>query len=87
MDRRTSKFNGSLGRQKMTKYVYVVFEDIDEDGGFGDAVRTKEAVTAFLSKESAEKYVKENDNKHVHEHPYDDLYCGGLHIEKVEVNE
>lgn len=71
----------------MIKNVYVVFEDIDEDGGYGDAIPTKEAVVAFSSKELAEKYVKKNDNKHVYDCPYDSLYCGGLHIEKIKVQE
>lgn len=67
--------------------VYVVFEDIDEDGGFGDAIPTKEAVVSFYTKSKADKYVLENSHEEVYDVPYDELKRGGMHVETVPVND
>lgn len=67
------------------KTVYVVFEDIDVDGGFGDAIPTKEPVIAYLSKERADKYVRENSKEEVYDSPWADLVRGGLHVEEVSI--
>ncbi|MCT2887229.1 hypothetical protein EFM42_07350 [Levilactobacillus brevis] len=69
------------------KAIYVVFEDIDEDGGFGDAIPTKEPVIAYHSKAKAEKYVKENSHEEVYDVPYDELKRGGLHVEVIPIGE
>lgn len=71
----------------MKKYMYLVMSDLDVDGGFGDAIPTKEPVVLFHQKELAEKYVKENSNPRVYDRPYSDLYEGGLHVEKVELGD
>ncbi|HCD07671.1 hypothetical protein NV391_06920 [Companilactobacillus crustorum] len=71
----------------MKIYMYLVMSDLDVDGGFGDAIPTKEPVILFHQKELAEKYVKENSNSHVYDRPYSDLYEGGLHVEKVELGD
>ena len=71
----------------MKIYMYLVMSDLDVDGGFGDAIPTKEPVILFHQKELAEKYVKENSNPHVYDTPYSALYEGGLHVEKVELGD
>jgi len=79
------KVNVPYGVKK--RLVYVVFEDIDVDGGYGDAISTIEPVIAFLSKEKADKYVSDNSNPVEYDHPYDALYEGGLHVEEVPMGE
>lgn len=67
------------------KKVYLVVEDYDEDGGFGDAVTTQIPQKVFLNKEKAEKYVKENSNPRVYASPYADLYSGGLEVIELDL--
>lgn len=67
------------------KYIYVVFEDIDIDGGFGDAVATTETVCAFETEGEAKVYVEQNSKPIIYDRPYDDLYRGGLHYEAVPI--
>jgi len=71
----------------MKIYMYLVMSDLDVDGGFGDAIPTKEPVILFHHKKLAEKYAKENSNPRVYDRPYSDLYEGGLHVEKVELGD
>lgn len=72
-------------KERQEQSIYVVFEDIDVDGGFGDAVRTKEPVKAFTSQRKAVEYVVANNDPHVYDKPYSDLYEGGLHIEEIPI--
>ncbi|MDI6667068.1 hypothetical protein QMA56_05005 [Leuconostoc falkenbergense] len=65
--------------------IYLVYEDTDVDGGFGDAVETKNVVAVFRNKEKAHEYIKKNDNPHIYDRPYNDLYTGGLHIEEANL--
>lgn len=67
------------------KFIYVVFEDIDIDGGFGDAVATTETVCAFETEGEAKVYVEQNSKPTIYDRPYDDLYCGGLHYEAIPI--
>lgn len=67
------------------KKAYLVVEDYDEDGGFGDAVTIYIPQMVFLNKEKAEQYVKENSNPHVYDSPYADLYEGGLEVIELDL--
>lgn len=67
------------------KYIYVVFEDIDIDGGFGDAIPTISPHCAFETELEAKNFVKLNSNPQVYEKPYAELYSGGLHYRAVPI--
>ena len=67
--------------------IYVIEHCYDVDGGFGDAIPTRMSICAFKTKEQAEVFVSKNSNPHVYGHPYDDLYCGELEIEELDVYE
>lgn len=71
----------------MSKKCYLVYSIEDEDGGFGDAVRTTSPIKVFLDKEKAEKYVKENDNLHVYDFPYSELYTGGVDMVELKLDD
>lgn len=71
----------------MTKKCYLVYSIEDEDGGFGDAVRTTSPIKVFLDKEKAKKYVKENDNPHVYDVPYSELYTGGVDMVELKLDD
>lgn len=64
--------------------VYLVVENYDEDGGFGDAIRTQIPQLVFASKKEAEDYVDEHSNPHVYDTPYDELYAGGLEVIELD---
>lgn len=67
------------------RMAYVVFADIDVDGGFGDAIATKEPIVIYTNKREADEYVKENSNPHTYDSPWDDLEEGGCHVEAVPI--
>lgn len=63
--------------------VYGVFHLYDEDGGFGDAIRQKELICIFDSKEKANAFKEKYQNPHEYSEPYDMLYCGELQVEEL----
>lgn len=65
--------------------VFMVKHCYDEDGGFGDAVSKEECLMIFKKKEDAELFVRNFENPHIYEKPYDELECGRLKIDEVEV--
>lgn len=69
----------------MEKYIYVVYENYDVDGGIGDAIRTRHNVASFLDEKLAKEYVDKYSNSQVYAKPYSNLYRGGLDYEKVDL--
>ncbi|QHJ83589.1 MAG: hypothetical protein [Caudoviricetes sp.] len=69
----------------MNKKCYVIVEEFDEDGGFGDAIPTETPVKVFTKKEDAEKYVNENNKPEIYDRPYDNLYAGGCHYIELDI--
>jgi len=69
------------------KKMYLVMSDLDVDGGFGDAIPTKEPVKIYYSETLANRYVKEHDNPRIYDRSYADLYEGGYHVEEIEVGD
>ena len=63
--------------------IYVVYENIDKDGGYGDAVHTKRNVHAFPTENEAKAYVESHSDPHIYARPHDDLWCGGLDYEAL----
>lgn len=73
----------NLLKLRQDRVVYVVFADFDVDGGFGDAIATKEPIVVFSNKYEADEYVRENNEPHTYDSPWDDLKEGGCHVEEV----
>lgn len=63
--------------------VYGVFHLYDEDGGFGDAIRQKDLICIFDSKEKANAFKEKYQNPHEYSEPYDMLYCGELEVREL----
>lgn len=67
--------------------VYLVKHFYDEDGGFGDAIRTEETVAVFSDRETAEAYIAsfKYHEPTVYDKPYAELSFGEFSIEPVPV--
>lgn len=60
-----------------------VFHEYDVDGGFGDAIPSKDLVLVVATRKEAENFVKAYASPHVYEEPYAPLRCGKLVIEEL----
>lgn len=69
-----------------TEYAYVVYEEVDVDGGFGDAIPTRETCAVFLDEQLANDYVAKYSNPKIYDSPYQNLYMGGLDYEKIPIS-
>lgn len=69
-----------------TDYAYVVYEEFDVDGGFGDAVTTYDNRKVFLNEQLAQEYVAKYSNPKVYDNPYQALYEGGLDYDKLPIS-
>jgi len=59
----------------MEKKLWNVYEERDEDGGFGDAIYTRIHVgTVLATDQEIEEFLKVWDKPRIYDHPYDDLY-------------
>jgi len=67
--------------------IYQVFHEYSVDGGFGDAVYESDLIETFLNEEDAKAFVKEFEDGHCYDKPYDRLYCGGLEITEIEIKD
>ena len=67
----------------MENAIFGVFHIYDVDGGFGDAVETKELICVSMSKEEATEVVKNFSNEHIYRVPYEELKCGRLVVEEL----
>ena len=65
--------------------IYLIKHLYDVDGGFGDSISNETILGAFNDKETAEKYVEKWDNPHVYSKPYDELWCGHLKMQEIEI--
>lgn len=70
---------------KGTGKVYLVFEEREVDGGFGDAVLTDNFLFATTSKDDADKWVKKWHDPKVYDSPYDDLYEGAYRVDEARL--
>lgn len=66
--------------------VYLVFEEVDKDGGYGDAISTIEPVAVFRDETDAVNYVNKHSKPKVYDSPYDKLYSGGLDYQELELH-
>jgi hypothetical protein len=65
--------------------IYLVMHNYDVDGGYGDAIGTTDVVAAFDNEVAANAFVEKYNNLHVYKSPYDNLYCGNLHVIPMEL--
>ena len=67
------------------KEIYQVVHRYDVDGGFGDAVAQEDVIRVFEDAEDAEEFIKKFENPHVYDTPYNELWCGDLKIQRMEI--
>lgn len=67
------------------KKIYLVKHYFTVDGGYGDAIPNEEVVTSFENEEDAQAFVEKYKNDHVYDTPYNDLECGELAVEEMNV--
>lgn len=65
--------------------VYIVKHVYDVDGGFGDAIGNEDVLCGFMDKSEAEAFVSKYSNRHVYDRPYNDLECGILVLEELNM--
>lgn len=66
--------------------VYIVKHVYDVDGGFGDAIGEEDVLCGFASKAEAEAFVSAYERPHVYDRPYNDLWCGTLVVEELNMD-
>ena len=66
------------------KKAYLVYEIVDVDGGFGDAIETTCPIAVYLDENSAKTYVKDNSKPEIYDYPYDPLKRGELKYEEID---
>ena len=66
--------------------IYTVTHVYGQDGGFGDYVECSDLVCVCSTKEKAEEIVNKYAKPHIYDRPYDDLDCGRLNIEEIELD-
>lgn len=67
----------------MKNSMFGVFHVYDVDGGFGDAIGSKDLICVCVSKEEAEEVARTFSNPHVYDVPYAELKCGDLVVEEL----
>lgn len=77
---------GQEDNNDSTEYAYVVYEEVDVDGGFGDAIPTQENCVVFLDEQLAKDYVAKYSNPKIYDSPYQNLYMGGLGYDKIPIS-
>lgn len=65
--------------------VYIVKHEYDVDGGIGDAIGKEDVLCGFTSEAEAEAFVSAYEKPHIYDQPYDDLWCGNLVIEELNM--
>lgn len=66
--------------------IYIVKHIFDVDGGFGDVISQEEVVCGFLNEEDANDFVKRYQNEHCYEYGYNNMWCGKLVAEELNMN-
>lgn len=65
--------------------IYNVYHVYDIDGGYGDAVREKDFVAAFVSETDAKAFVEKYNAPYVYDEPYNSLCCNEYCIRETEI--
>ena len=65
--------------------IYQVVHEFYTDGGFGDAIWQREVVAVFEDLDDAKAFVERFEKPHIYDKPYDNLWCGQLEIDEVNV--
>lgn len=63
--------------------MFGVYHEYYVDGGFGDAVPSRDLVGLCSTKEEADEYVLAWDDEYVYDVPYSVLTCGALVAEEL----
>ena len=58
--------------------MFIIVEEYEKDGGYGDAVYTEKPIGIVETEEEAKEYVKLYSCEHVYDIPYSGLVRGGL---------
>lgn len=65
--------------------IYKVTHFYEDDGGYGDAVGQEEVLALCSSMKDAKYIQKKLSNPHIYDRPYDNLICGQINIEEMEI--
>lgn len=65
--------------------IYAIHHSYGVDGGFGDYVDADNLISVVSTKEEAIRWCKKHERPEIYDRPYDDLDCGTLYVEEIEV--